>query len=85
MKDTILQLLFQTKLSLIFICMSISKRKQSDHAGIDAISTSKLYSSMIAFVLTTARRTNEPRHEKTNVLVSDMVRHKPGCTVKEDG
>ena len=25
---------------------------------------------------------NEPRHEKTNVLVSDLVRHKPGCTAK---
>ena len=23
---------------------------------------------------------NEPRHEKTNVLVSDLVPHKPGCT-----
>ena len=29
--------------------------------------------------------TYEPRHEKTNVLVSDLVRHKPGCTVTEDG
>ena len=27
----------------------------------------------------------EPRHEKTNVLVSDLVRHKPGCTAAEDG
>ena len=27
----------------------------------------------------------EPRHEKTNVLVSDKVRHKPGCTATEDG
>ena len=27
----------------------------------------------------------EPRHEKTNVLVSDLVRHKPGCTASEDG
>ena len=27
----------------------------------------------------------EPRHEKTNVLVSDPVRHKPGCTATEDG
>ena len=23
----------------------------------------------------------EPRHEKTSVLVSDLVRHKPGCIV----
>ena len=28
---------------------------------------------------------NEPRHEKTNILVSDQVRHKPRCTVIEDG
>ena len=27
----------------------------------------------------------EPRHEKTNVLVSDLVRHKPGCTATKDG
>ena len=27
----------------------------------------------------------EPRHEKTNVLVSDLVRHKPGCAATEDG
>ena len=27
----------------------------------------------------------EPRHEKTNTLVSDLVRHKPGCTATEDG
>ena len=28
---------------------------------------------------------NEWRHEKTNVLVSDLVGHKPGCTATEDG
>ena len=27
----------------------------------------------------------EPRHEKTNILVSDRVRHNPGCTAIEDG
>ena len=27
---------------------------------------------------------NELRHEKTNILVSDLVRHKPGCTATED-
>ena len=30
-------------------------------------------------------QTNELRLEKTNVLVSDLVRHKPGCTATEDG
>ena len=27
----------------------------------------------------------EPRQEETNVLVSDLVRHKPGYAVTEDG
>ena len=27
----------------------------------------------------------EPHRGKTNVLVSDLVRHKPGCTATEDG
>ena len=27
----------------------------------------------------------EQRHEKTNVLVSNLVQHKPGCTATEDG
>ena len=31
------------------------------------------------------KMTNEPRLEKTNVLVSNLVRLKPGCTATEDG
>ena len=27
----------------------------------------------------------EPRHEKTNILVSNLVRHKPGCAATEGG
>ena len=27
----------------------------------------------------------EPCHEKTNILVSDLVRLKPGCTATEGG
>ena len=27
----------------------------------------------------------EPHHEKTNILVSDLVRHQLGCTALEDG
>ena len=30
-------------------------------------------------------RLYEPRHEKTNVLVSHLDQHKPGCTATEDG
>ena len=28
---------------------------------------------------------DEPRHEKINILVCYLVRHKPGCTATEDG
>ena len=28
---------------------------------------------------------NEPRHEKTNILVSDLLRHKPSYIATEDG
>ena len=28
---------------------------------------------------------NEPCREKTNILVTDLVQHKPGCTATEDG
>ena len=35
--------------------------------------------------MTAPQKINEPRHEKTNVLVSDQVRHKPGCTATENG
>ena len=31
------------------------------------------------------RISNEPVREKTNNLDPDQVRHKPGCTVTEDG
>ena len=31
------------------------------------------------------KNTNQLRHEKTNILVSNLVRHKPGCTATEDG
>ena len=27
----------------------------------------------------------EPHHERTNILVSDLVRHKPSCSATEDG
>ena len=36
-------------------------------------------------VIPALQSSNEPRHEKTNVLVSDLVRHKPGCTATENG
>ena len=35
--------------------------------------------------LETIIKSFEPCHEKTNILVSDQVRHKPGCTATKDG
>ena len=40
---------------------------------------------LIQAALEREKKTNEPRHEKTNVLVSDPVRHKLGYTATEDG
>ena len=40
---------------------------------------------IIAYLFTSLYYTYEPRYEKTNVLVSDLVRHKPGCKATEDG
>ena len=37
------------------------------------------------FLIIKNKNTYEPRHEKTNVLVCDLVSHKPGCTDTEDG
>ena len=34
---------------------------------------------------TCCKLTFEPRHDETNVLVSDPVRHKRGCTATKDG
>ena len=36
-------------------------------------------------VIFVKRHSNEPHHEKTNILVFDLVRHKPGYAVTEDG
>ena len=33
----------------------------------------------------TRSKSIEPRREKSNVLVSDMVRHRPGCTATRAG
>ena len=39
----------------------------------------------VSKIIISFQESNEPRHEKTNVLVSDLVRQKPGCTATEDG
>ena len=40
---------------------------------------------MVQMERETVPTTNEPRHEQTNVLVSYLIRHKPGCAATEDG
>ena len=40
---------------------------------------------LLTGTLSQHKQTDEPCHENTNVLVSDLVRHKPGCTATEDG
>ena len=47
-----------------------------------------LYRVFYHYAISSALQNNEqyePHHEKTNVLVSDLVLHKPGCTATEDG
>ena len=45
---------------------------------------SSLDTKLKSLVLSSSEQ-NEPLHGKTYVLVSNMLRHKPGCTVTEDG
>ena len=40
---------------------------------------------MVALDLILFKLADEPRHEKTNILLSDLVQQKPGCTATEDG
>ena len=40
---------------------------------------------VVTFLATTDELKYEPRREKTNILVSDQVPHKPGCTATQDG
>ena len=44
---------------------------------------------LTCFVISLAQynmpKSNEPCYEKTGLQVSDQVRHKPGCTVTEEG
>ena len=45
----------------------------------------KIVSPLFSFVFLLENFSKyEPRYEKTNVLVSDLVRHKPGYAVTED-
>ena len=55
---------------------SDTKTSNRDHIRTTALELSVKTSFMFEF---------EQRYEKTNVLVSDLVRHKPGCTATEDG
>ena len=54
---------------------SDTKTSNRDHIRTTALELSVKTSFMFEF---------EQRYEKTNILVSDLVRHKPGCTATED-
>ena len=56
--------------------ISLYAKRQFPKDGVRGVGLHLLYSGMKIFELC---------HEKTNVLVSDLVRHKPGCTATEDG
>ena len=45
--------------------------------GLRTLYTSREYTKFSASIF-------EPCHEKTSILVSDLVRHKPSCTATED-
>ena len=51
--------------------------------GLDPCSL--IFKSVFDAAYEESERTFELHHEKTNVLVSDLVRHKSGCTATEDG
>ena len=60
----------------------LSAFKTSHHANLKPLEThfckTGYWGFALAFIF-------EPRHEKTNILVSNQVQHKPGCTATEDG
>ena len=57
------------------------------YVGVFVVNDFRIFENIIVALLLLRATENifEPRHEKTNVLVSDQVRHKPGCTATEDG
>ena len=61
-----------------FFILLLHKKVQQNLATNITVLSKKLNNRRIADI-------NEPRHEKTNILVSNLVRHKLGCTVTEDG
>ena len=65
-----------------------SKKSVQKDAAVFGVSRPLWYltSSLFAHISSASRTVrNEPCHEKNNVLVSDLVGHKPGCTATEDG
>ena len=65
--------------------MSVHKAKEPEKQKIDG-PTHKIVDKPSNQSLVEGTCTiNEQRREKTNILVSDLMRHKPGCTATEDG
>ena len=55
------------------------------HTSVHNLHNSRCFFSLTLPVKTMIKYLDfELRHEKTNVLISDLVRHKPGCPATED-
>ena len=64
--------------------LTIQALRKSDH-GVYECEASNEVRKIVTTTELVIQSKYEPRHEKTNVMVSDLVRHKPGCTATEDG
>ena len=65
------------------ICVTIWCGFTKNITNLPGVVYAKIIVGCVGLVLR-MRLSDKPRHEKTNVLVSDLVRHKPGCKAKED-
>ena len=85
----LINLLYSTQERSLVLSYPLDTVKCNQTWGGDALanlSVSCFDSCFVGFILLQLTLlSSEPRHEKTNVLVSDLVRHKPGCTATEDG
>ena len=81
--------------SSVFFCMHVCIKQVSYNTAHNcltlffisehnALTKMKKFDKILETV-TIPRKLFEPSHDQTNVLVSDLVRHKPGCTATEDG
>ena len=68
------------------LCVDI-ELKEGRCSGFDLITVTFSKHKLLIYFLRPSQKgkSYEPRHEKTNILVSYQVQQKPGCTATEDG